>query len=172
MALAESLAHATESPVYTEEIQFLTCHQCGKNSIPAPAGSTSRTKYICPRCSDVTEDDVHLDRCQFDNLPARLGSDSIATLDGHARSVAERPSARVLSARKRGLAWAFAMPEEICALPRAQRLSLLLVEFCELSRHDAAAMLYGLPVDCVGSTECKHLNFNLCVAKKKLESIK
>lgn len=44
----------------------LICWKCQKNSIPAPAGATYKTRFVCRECSPLGPDELRFDSSQFD----------------------------------------------------------------------------------------------------------
>lgn len=131
-----------------EKPDTLTCHRCAEHSIPAPEGATAETRYVCPECSPLAEEDIHFDRCQFDNASfgeARLSAgsmDILHSLQNGWKSIIRRCKPRAITSRDRGEDWiAKATHENLLRLTERRRLSLILTAWCGLTSPQAASIM-------------------------------
>lgn len=109
-------------------LDVITCCKCLTVSIPAPEGTTPKTRYVCPACSPLSSDDIrfHYDRTQFDRCGPRAQINSLTLIVEHQGELAKFSSVELVRNRRMGIAWAEnATPERIMSLPIKQRLSFL-----------------------------------------------
>lgn len=146
-------------------VESLTCHRCGKVSIHAPAGATSKTRYICPNCAPLAPELTHFDRHQFEEpFMAKIGVEfnSMDMIFEHEREIASRKSITLLKAISRGEQWAVnATTENVLKLPRKQKIAMLLVVFCDMKLGEAAFL---------SQDEYHHVNQNIIAAKRSLST--
>lgn len=129
-------------------ISSLTCFKCGRNSIPAPEGTTEKTRYICKECSPVAPALVELDFDQMHNglmhpARARHAARRVASLTGEALNQVLRLKPDYLrAARERGERWLLgASAENIRRLPERRRVCLIMTVWGGLSSAEAGEII-------------------------------
>lgn len=152
--------------------KVLVCHKCRRNSIPAPEGSTAKTRYICKECSPLAIDYsacVTGELASLSSLPwvwqgdAARGvkpEDVLGKFTQNIDEIISRPSSKILRARKAGHAWAInATPARLARLAPALRKSFVMAWWAGLKDHEIADLL---------EIRRDQVRKNICEAKKIL----